>query len=233
MHAIIYVVISFFAMAPIFYLLGAPFLALLEIIIYAGAIMVLFIFVVMMLKITPSATTACFCSGLRPGLAVTGIIMIFCLQAMPSNRAPGLGLSQRVRLFCLRALLAPVKLPRCCSLSLWWGLLSGLPPGDRGGHDCPYNHIPIWRAWLSPGAACTVARRNLIMILVGVEIMLNAAALAFIAASLHWHHLDGQAFVVFIFAVASAEVAVGLALIVLIHRRTRSVMADDYSRLKG
>ena len=40
MHAIVYVVVSFFAMAPLFYLLGAPFLALLEIIIYAGAIMV-------------------------------------------------------------------------------------------------------------------------------------------------------------------------------------------------
>ena len=71
------------------------------------------------------------------------------------------------------------------------------------------------------------------MILVGVEIMLNAAALAFIAASLHWHQFDGQAFVVFIFAVASAEVAVGLALIVLVQRRTKSVSADDYSRLKG
>jgi len=51
MHAIIYLVISFFAMAPLFYLLGAPFLALLEVIIYAGAIMVLFIFIVMMLQI--------------------------------------------------------------------------------------------------------------------------------------------------------------------------------------
>jgi|UniRef100_A0A7V6A652 NADH-quinone oxidoreductase subunit J len=51
MHAIIYVVISFFAMAVLFYLLGAPFLALLEVIIYAGAIMVLFIFIVMMLRV--------------------------------------------------------------------------------------------------------------------------------------------------------------------------------------
>jgi NADH-quinone oxidoreductase subunit J len=51
MHAIIYLVVSFFAMAPLFYLLGAPLLALLEVIIYAGAIMVLFIFIVMMLEI--------------------------------------------------------------------------------------------------------------------------------------------------------------------------------------
>ena len=84
MHAIIYVVVSFFAMAPIFYLLGAPFLALLEIIIYAGAIMVLFIFVVMMLKIEP--TTAAATARLwqwAPALglsALTGVIMIFLLS---------------------------------------------------------------------------------------------------------------------------------------------------------
>jgi NADH-quinone oxidoreductase subunit K len=98
----------------------------------------------------------------------------------------------------------------------------------------PYSHILILAGIIFLlGAACTVARRNLIMILVGVEIMLNAAALAFIAASLRWHQFDGQAFVVFIFVVASAEVAVGLALIVQIQRRTKSVLADDYSRLKG
>jgi NADH-quinone oxidoreductase subunit J len=91
MHAIIYVVVSFFAMAPIFYLLGAPLLALLEIIIYAGAIMVLFIFVVMMLKIEP--TTAAGAPWLRQwapamGLsAVTGAIMIFLLWQDPAIQA--------------------------------------------------------------------------------------------------------------------------------------------------
>ena len=75
------------------------------------------------------------------------------------------------------------------------------------------------------GAAAAVARRNLIMILIGVEIMLNATALAFVAASLRWQHLDGQIFVIFIFAVASSEVAVGLALMVHAQRRTGSIMA--------
>jgi NADH-quinone oxidoreductase subunit J len=88
MHAIIYVVISFFAMAPIFYLLGAPFLALLEIIIYAGAIMVLFLFVVMMLKIEPSTiTTTALLRQWAPALGlslVTGVILIFLLWQAPA-----------------------------------------------------------------------------------------------------------------------------------------------------
>jgi NADH-quinone oxidoreductase subunit J len=91
MHAIIYLVISFFAMAPLFYLLGAPLLALLEVIIYAGAIMVLFIFIVMMLEI-----------GARPLVAgewlkqwfpavvlslIAGIIMIVLIWQAPAQQA--------------------------------------------------------------------------------------------------------------------------------------------------
>jgi NADH-quinone oxidoreductase subunit K len=83
------------------------------------------------------------------------------------------------------------------------------------------------------GAACAVAHRNLIMILIGVEIMLNAAGLAFIGASLKWQQLDGQAFVIFILTVAASEVAVGLALIVYSYRRTGSVDANRYNLLKG
>ena len=57
MHAIIYLVLSFIGTALLFYLLGAPFLAVLEVVIYAGAIMVLFLFIVMMLEIKPEART--------------------------------------------------------------------------------------------------------------------------------------------------------------------------------
>ena len=83
------------------------------------------------------------------------------------------------------------------------------------------------------GAVCSVARRNLLMILIGVEIMLNAAGLAFVGASLKWQLLDGQVFVLFIFAAAASEVAIGLALIISSQRRTGSVNADHYNRMKG
>lgn len=83
------------------------------------------------------------------------------------------------------------------------------------------------------GAVCAVARRNLVMILIGVEIMLNAAGIALVGASLHWKALDGQAFVIFILAFAAAEVSVGLALIVYSQRRTGSVDSDSYNTMKG
>ncbi len=98
----------------------------------------------------------------------------------------------------------------------------------------PYSHVLILAAILFiMGAACAAARRNLIMILIGVEVMLSAAGLAFVGASLKWLNLDGQAFVIFIMAVASSEVAVGLALIVYSHRRTDTLDADHYDLMKG
>jgi NADH-quinone oxidoreductase subunit K len=98
----------------------------------------------------------------------------------------------------------------------------------------PFSHVLFLAVLLFLlGAVCAVARRNLVMILIGVEIMLNAAGLAFVGASLHWEHLEGQAFVIFILTLAAAEVAVGLALIVSSYRRTGSVNSDRYNLLKG
>lgn len=92
----------------------------------------------------------------------------------------------------------------------------------------PYSHILVLSAILFlMGMFCAVARRNLIMIVLGLEIMLNAAAIAFVGASLRWQQMDGQAMVIFILAVAATEVSIGLALIVYAYRRTGSVDPDE------
>ena len=61
--------------------------------------------------------------------------------------------------------------------------------------------------------------------------MLNAANVALIGAALRWHNMEGHAFVLFIFAVAAAEVSVGLALIVCLHRSKASMDPADYNLL--
>jgi NADH-quinone oxidoreductase subunit K len=91
----------------------------------------------------------------------------------------------------------------------------------------PLNHILLLSGLLfSLGMLCILARRNLIMILLGIEIMLNAAAVAFAGASLHWQQMEGQAIVIFILAIAATEVSIGLAAILVIYRRTDSVDPD-------
>ncbi|MGH9465908.1 MAG: NADH-quinone oxidoreductase subunit NuoK [Terriglobales bacterium] len=83
------------------------------------------------------------------------------------------------------------------------------------------------------GLVGVLARRNLLMILLSIEVMLNAAGLAFIAAASGWNQPDGQVMFLFILAVAAAEVAVGLALLLQLHHQTQSVDADQASRMKG
>jgi NADH-quinone oxidoreductase subunit K len=82
------------------------------------------------------------------------------------------------------------------------------------------------------GLVCILVRRNLIMTLIGVEIMMNAGAIAFVGASLKWHVLDGQIFVLFLFGVAAAEVAVGMALLVTAHRQADSLDSETFNLLK-
>jgi NADH-quinone oxidoreductase subunit K len=97
----------------------------------------------------------------------------------------------------------------------------------------PYGHVLLLAGILFVlGLVCAVARRNLVMVLLGVEIMLNAAGIAFVGAALRWQQLEGQMFVLFIMAVAAAEVSVGLALIVHAYRRTGSIDQNTYDLLK-
>jgi NADH-quinone oxidoreductase subunit K len=97
----------------------------------------------------------------------------------------------------------------------------------------PFSHILVFAGILFlMGIFCTVARRNLIMIILGVEIMLNAASIIFVGAALRWMNLEGQVFVLFIFAVAATEVSVGLALIVYAYRRTGSFDPGAYNELR-
>lgn len=84
------------------------------------------------------------------------------------------------------------------------------------------------------GLACAVAwRTNLIMILIGIEIMLNAAMLAFVGGAARWGSMDGQVFSLIIMALTSAEVSLALSLVVYLHRRRKTVNADDFSEMKG
>lgn len=84
------------------------------------------------------------------------------------------------------------------------------------------------------GLACAVAwRTNLIMMLIGIEIMLNAAMLAFVGGAARWGSMDGQVFSLIIMALTSAEVSLALSLVVYLHRRRKTVNADDFSEMKG
>jgi len=81
------------------------------------------------------------------------------------------------------------------------------------------------------GLAGVLTRRNLLIMLLSIEIMLNAAGLAFIGAGSRWMQPDGQVMFMFILAMAAAEVSVGLALILRQHRLTGTLDGDAADKL--
>jgi NADH-quinone oxidoreductase subunit K len=82
------------------------------------------------------------------------------------------------------------------------------------------------------GLLGVIVRRNLLIIYMSLELMLNAANLALVAFSRYTDSLDGQVFVFFIITVAASEVSVGLALIVALYRRRQTAHVEDLTTLK-
>lgn len=99
--------------------------------------------------------------------------------------------------------------------------------------------VPMDQVLLTAGAlfvvglAGVLTRRNIIFLLMSIEIMFSAAGLAFIAAGSRWGEPDGQVMFFFILAVAAAEVAVGLALVLRMRHEFKTLDADRLNRLKG
>jgi NADH-quinone oxidoreductase subunit K len=82
------------------------------------------------------------------------------------------------------------------------------------------------------GLLGVIVRRNILIIYMSLELMLNAANLALVAFSRFTNNLDGQVFVFFVITVAAAEVSVGLALIVALYRKRQTARVEDLTTLK-
>ena len=84
----------------------------------------------------------------------------------------------------------------------------------------------------SAGVYGVLVRRNAVMILISIELMLNAVNVNFVAFSASLRNLTGQVFALFVIAVAAAEVGIGLAIIILLFRNRESINVDEVSQLK-
>jgi NADH-quinone oxidoreductase subunit K len=83
------------------------------------------------------------------------------------------------------------------------------------------------------GMAGVLVRRNLLFMLMSLEIMLNAVGLAFVVAGARWGQADGQVMFILVLTLAAAEVSVGLALILQVYRRLKTLDADQASGMRG
>jgi NADH-quinone oxidoreductase subunit K len=83
------------------------------------------------------------------------------------------------------------------------------------------------------GLTGALVRRSLLFVLMSLEVMLNAAGLAFVAGGARWGQADGQIMFLLVLTLAAAEVAIGLALLLAVHLRVGSLDGDQLSRLRG
>ena len=248
-HALIYLIISLLSSAIIFYLLGAPFAAVLEVVIYAGAIMVLFVFVVMMLNLgAPGIEQEMVWQKPRmwalPSLLTLILFfeIIYVLSTDTSNHSgkchqSRAGWRKAVRTLCARG--------RNCLHAVVGRIGGSISPGSpvpgrkQGNPIVEAISIPLEQSLALAavlfciGLTGVIVRRNIIFILMSIEVMLNACGLAFIAVGARWNQADGQIMFMLILTIAAAEVAVGLGLLLQVHRRFRSIDIDQANSLKG
>ncbi|MDX7987283.1 NADH-quinone oxidoreductase subunit NuoK [Xenorhabdus sp. 12] len=83
------------------------------------------------------------------------------------------------------------------------------------------------------GFTCLIIRRNFLFMLIGLEIMINAAALAFVVAGSYWAQPDGQVMYILAITLAAAEASIGLALLLQLHRRRQNLNIDTVSEMRG
>jgi len=93
-------------------------------------------------------------------------------------------------------------------------------------------HLILSGVLFTIGVTGVLLRRNIIVIFMAIELMLNAVNLSFVALARHFGGMDGQIIVFFVMAVAAAEVAVGLAIILLVFRGKQTVHADELNLMR-
>jgi len=254
----LFLVLAFCALAGIYLLLRAEFIGMVQVIVYAGAIMVLFLFVIMYLNLGHDVEGG-VSIAVRRGLGwVVGAVLVVegapaaCARLGPgAARARERGPAGREHPGDRRAPLYPLPVPVRDHLDGAAGR-----HGGRDRHDARPRHarpaarrpaagrggsrvIPLpWLLLLSAvvfaiGVVGVLVRRNALVIFMSVELMLNAANLAFVAFASAMQSLDGQIVVFFVMTVAAAEVAIGLAIIVNLFRLRETVFVDEINLLKG
>jgi NADH:ubiquinone oxidoreductase subunit K len=95
------------------------------------------------------------------------------------------------------------------------------------------NFLLLAAALFAIGVYGVIARRNAVMVLMSIELILNAVSLNLVAFSLMTGSVDGQVFALYVIAIAAAEVGVGLAMVLMIYRNRRTIALDDLSEMKG
>src|SRR5215831_5144354 len=196
LYSALSLIVMLTAVSVLFVFLRADFIAVIQVIVYAGAIMVLFTFVIMLLNLPADEDGVDRLRWLKFIGIPLGLFLLFLIVATLWNVEP------------LRAIRAEGSV-----IPISWYLILGA-------------------VLFLIGVLGFFIKRNIIALLLSVEIMLNAVNLTFVAFSTQHGQISGQIFVFFVLVVAAAEAAVGLALVIAMFRNRESLNVDRSNLLK-
>jgi NADH-quinone oxidoreductase subunit J len=271
-HAVLFLVFAFFNSAVIWLLLEAEFLAIVLMLVYVGAVMVLFLFVVMMLDINVAQLREGFTRYAPLGTLIAALVVIeigsvvwvkqlgTASRAAVTATAPDYSNTRALGELLYTKYLYPFEIAAMllllaivAAIVLTMRRRTGLKAQDIAGQVAVRARdrvrigaagdsamIPLSSVLMLGGLlfALSVAgiflnRRNVILLLMCIELMLLAVNFNFVGFARHLGDLNGQVFVFFIMTVAAAESAIGLAILVVLFRERRNINTDQLDTMKG
>ncbi len=246
-HSALSLILTLLFLALFYLQLGAMFIAIVQILIYAGAIMVLFLFVVTMLASELRDTALPDRIPWQRGVAATlGLILVGALSYLLFTGTTIVTSAKASGANSLSQVVATQGDTQAFGLALFHGFAFPFEVTKVGSRKWYVGEkwrkiMTISVSWylvvsaiiFTVGVTGVLVRRNPLVIFMSIELMLNAVNLSFVAFSHYLDSVDGLMFVFLVLTIAAAEVVVGLAIIVSIFRTRRDIDVDDMNVLRG
>jgi NADH:ubiquinone oxidoreductase subunit K/NADH:ubiquinone oxidoreductase subunit 6 (subunit J) len=254
-YSVVGLLVNFIALAITYLTLHAEFLAVIQIVVYSGAILILFVFVIALLSsgVKPFAAgpdkapriliPALVCAAIG-AMAVTGAALetAFAPEAIYglTGQADVFGSVSDFGNALFRHNLLPFEITAFVLMVAIVGVV--LLAGDDGPSPSrrtkrtrePVDaYIALSSIMFFTGIVGVIARRNPLIQLMSIELLFNSANLALVTFARTWGNNTGHIFAFLVITVAAAEAAIGLAIVVIVFRRTTFVDVDEVSTLKG
>ena len=232
-HAALWLVLVLAGVAAQYILAAAEFVAVSQVLVYIGAVMVLFLFGIMLTRAQIGAeqnlNNRNWGIGIPVAFALLGLLGWAIIDQYGDDKLPDrVGPTPTQDIADARAVGLPRPVPRP---------LVHPPRRRHRRHRLGQEGLTCWpstsccsgRCCSAAGVYGVLARRNAVMVLMAVELILNAVNLNLVAFALMTNTIDGQMFALYVIGVAAAEVGVGLAMVILVYRNRRSISLDQLS----
>ena len=236
-HAALWLVVVLAGVAAQYVLAAAEFVAVSQVLVYIGAVMVLFLFGIMLTRAQIGAeqnlNNRNWGIGIPVAVALVGLLGWAIIDQYGDDKLPDPG--------------GPTAEPRTSPTASCRTTSSRSSPCRSSSSPPPsapsswpgrtdvlaVNFLLLGAVLFSAGVYGVLARRNAVMVLMSVELILNAVSLNLVAFALMNNNADGQIFALYVIGVAAAEVGVGLAMVILVYRNRRSISLDQLREMKG